>query len=207
MASVDVYSMDKKKVGTVDLDDRVFGAEVKPHLLHAAVRYQLNKRRQGTHAVKRRSDVRGGGKKPYKQKGTGRARQGTIRAPQWRGGGVVFGPEPRDHGHDMNKKERRAALCSALSKRVADGALVVLDNVDFPEAKTRQAVEMLGRFEVGSALVVVDEVTEAIDRSTRNLTNVSVVPSGGVNVYDILRRDNLVITQSAVDALTKRLVG
>ena len=207
MASLDVYSMKKKKVGSVDLDDRVFGAEVKPHLLHAAVRYQLNKRRAGTHAVKRRSDVRGGGRKPWKQKGTGRARQGTIRAPQWRGGGVVFGPEPRDHGHGMNKKERKAALCCALSKRVADKALFVLDTVDFPEAKTKNAVALLEKFAFNDVLLVVDEVTDSVDRTTRNLSNVTVVPPGGVNVYDILRRDNLVMTQAAVEALTQRLVG
>ncbi|MCB9676507.1 MAG: 50S ribosomal protein L4 [Alphaproteobacteria bacterium] len=207
MATVDVYSMDKKKVGSVELDDAIFGAEVKPHLLHAAVRYQLAKRRQGTHAVKRRADVTGGGKKPYKQKGTGRARQGTTRAPQWRGGGVVFGPEPRDHAIGMNKKERRAALCSALSKRVADNALVVLDTLSFDAPKTKQVVDLLQRFEMGSALLVLPEGDDAVEKSARNLPNVTVIRSGGVNVYDILRRDNLVITQDAVEALTKRLAG
>lgn len=207
MATVDVFSMDKQKVGTVELDDAIFGAEVKSHLLHAAVRYQLAKRRQGTHAVKRRSDVSGGGKKPYKQKGTGRARQGTTRAPQWRGGGVVFGPDPRDHSIGMNKKERRAALCSALSKRVADNAVLVLDNLTFEAPKTRQVVDLLERFELGDVLVVLPEGDEMVEKSARNLPNVTIIRSGGVNVYDILRRDNLVLTQGAVEALTKRLAG
>lgn len=207
MATVDVYSMDKEKVGTVDLDASVFGAEVKSHLLHAAVRYQLAKKRQGTHAVKRRSQVSGGGKKPYKQKGTGRARQGTTRAPQWRGGGVVFGPEPRDHSIGMNKKERRAALCCALSKRVADDAVVVLDKLAFDAPKTKQVVGLMERFALGDALLVVTELETNLANSARNLPNVTVLPAGGVNVYDILRRGNLVITQDAVQALTQRLAG
>jgi large subunit ribosomal protein L4 len=207
MATVDVYSMDKKKVGTVELVDEIFGAEVKSHLLHDAVRYQLSKRRQGTHAVKRRADVSGGGKKPYKQKGTGRARQGTTRAPQWRGGGVVFGPESRSHAIQMNKKERRAAICSALSKRLADNAVVVLDTITFDAPKTRQVIDLLQRFELSDVLVVLPESDEAVEKSARNLPNVTVIRSNGVNVYDILRRDNLVLTQGAVEALTKRLAG
>ncbi|MEZ4323432.1 MAG: 50S ribosomal protein L4 [Myxococcota bacterium] len=207
MATVDVYSMDKKKVGTVELVDEIFGAEVKSHLLHDAVRYQLSKRRQGTHAVKRRSDVSGGGKKPYKQKGTGRARQGTTRAPQWRGGGVVFGPEPRSHAIQMNKKERRAAICGALSKRVADNAVVVLDTLSFDAPKTRQVVDLLQRFELSDVLVVLPEADEMVEKSARNLPNVTIIRTNGVNVYDILRRDNLVLTQGAVEALTKRLAG
>lgn len=206
MATVDVYSIQKEKVGSVDLDDSVFGTEVKSHLLHAAVRYQLAKKRQGTHAVKRRSDVRGGGRKPYRQKGTGRARQGTIRAPQWRGGGVVFGPEPRDHSLGMNKKERRAAICSALSKRVADGDVVVLDDIVFDAPKTKQVTELLARFELQNALVVA-EADDNVKKSARNLSSVTVVPPVGVNVYDILRRDTLVLTQGAVAALTQRLAG
>lgn len=207
MATLEVYDMMKSKVGKVDLDDSVFGVEVRSDLLHAAVRYQLNKRRQGTHAVKRRSDVRGGGRKPWKQKGTGRARQGTIRAPQWRGGGVVFGPEPRDHSIGMNKRERRAALCCALSKRIADEDVIVLESLDFPEVKTKSAVALMERFELGSTLFVVGSLTDSVSMSTRNLSNVTVVPSGGVNVYDILHRTNLVITQDAIQALTQRLVG
>lgn len=207
MATLDVFDMSKSKVGTIDLDDAVFGVEVRQDLLHAAVRYQLNKRRAGTHAVKRRSDVRGGGRKPWKQKGTGRARQGTIRAAQWRGGGVVFGPEPRDHSIGMNKRERRAALCCALSKRLADNDVLILDALEFPEIKTKAAVALLERFELGSTLFVVGDMTDSVSKSTRNLTDVSVVPSGGVNVYDILHRTNLVITKDAIQALSTRLAG
>ncbi len=207
MATLDVYSTDKEKVGTVELDASVFGAEVKAHLLHAAVRYQLAKRRQGTHAVKRRSDVRGGGRKPWKQKGTGRARQGTIRAPQWRGGGVVFGPDVRDHSIGMNKKERRAALVSALSKRAADEAVTVFDAISFDAPKTKAVVEILERFELSDALIVIPEADEVFEKSARNLKNVTVLRSGGVNVYDVLKRDNLVLTQGALEALTTRLAG
>ncbi len=207
MATLDVYSKNKEKVGTVDLNPAVFEAEVKTHLLHEAVRYQLAKRRQGTHAVKRRSDVSGGGRKPYKQKGTGRARQGTTRAPQWRGGGVVFGPEPRSHAISMNKKERRAALRSALSKRVADGAVVVIDDLRFDDYKTREVAQLMERFGLGSALFVMPELDEKFARSARNIPTVTVLPTVGVNVYDVLRRDHLVLTRDAVDALAERLGG
>lgn len=207
MAKLDVFSMNKDKVGAVELDPSVFEVEVKAHLLHDAVRYQMSKRRQGTHSVKRRSDVRGGGKKPYKQKGTGRARQGTIRAPQWRGGGVVFGPEPRDHSISMNKKERRAALCCALSKRIADNAVTIVDDLALAAFKTKDVVDLMGRFEFSSALFVMSEVDEKFAKSASNLGNTTVLPTAGVNVYDILHRDNLVMTQGAVDALTARLAG
>ena len=168
--------------------------------------YRAN-RRTGSANTKTRGEVRGNNKKIYRQKGTGGARHGDKRAPIFVGGGVVFGPDPRDHGHDMNKKERRQALCCALSKRVADEAILVVDNIEFAGAKTKSAVAMLGKFEVSDVLLVVDEITENIDRTTRNLPNITVVPTIGVNVYDILRRDNLVITQSAVASLTQRLVG
>jgi large subunit ribosomal protein L4 len=205
MATLDVFSMDKDKVGSIELDPSVFEVEVKAYLLHDAVRYQMAKRRQGTHAVKRRSDVRGGGKKPYKQKGTGRARQGTIRAPQWRGGGVVFGPDPRDHSHAMNKKERRAALKCALSKRLADNSLTVIDDLKLDGFKTKDVVALMERFELGSTLFVTSDPTFA--KSAKNLAKTTVVPTEGVNVYDVLHRDNLVLTQGAVDALTARLAG
>lgn len=207
MATLDVFSINKEKVGSVELDPAVFEVEVKAHLLHDAVRYQMAKKRQGTHAVKRRSDVRGGGKKPYKQKGTGRARQGTIRAPQWRGGGVVFGPEPRDHSISMNKKERRAALRSALSKRVADGNVTIVDSLAFDEFKTKAVVDLMGRFELGSALFVAPELDAKFAKSAHNVPSVTVLPTEGVNVYDILHRDHLVMTQDAVAALSQRLGG
>ncbi len=205
MASLDVYDLTKQKVGEIDLDERVFAVEVKEHLLHAAVRYQLNARRQGTHAVKRRSDVRGGGRKPFRQKGTGRARAGTSRAAQMRGGGVVFGPDPRDHGHKLNKKVRAEALRCALSARARDNAIVVLDAIEPPSAKTREIVDFMDRFELKDMLVVVPDVGEGVDRSTRNLQNVTVVPTVGLNVYDVLHRANLVMTRDAVDAVVARL--
>lgn len=207
MATLDVFSMNKDKVGSIELDPSIFEVEVKAYLLHDAVRYQMAKRRQGTHAVKRRSDVRGGGKKPYKQKGTGRARQGTIRAPQWRGGGVVFGPEPRDHSHDMNKKERRAALKCALSKRLADESVTVIDDLSMSEFKTRDVKALMERFEFSSALFVLATVDEKFAKSAHNLNDTTVIATEGVNVYDILKNDNLVMTQGAVDALTARLAG
>lgn len=206
MPSVKVYDQNKQELGDVELSDAVFGVDVKRHLLHAMVRKQLAARRQGTHAVKRRADVSGGGRKPFKQKGTGRARQGTIRAPHMRGGGVVFGPEPRSYDFKINRKERLAALCSALSARVADGTVVVVDKFAFDAPKTKDFKSFLGRFDIGTALVVA-EADENTLRSARNLQQVSVVPPQGVNVYDVLRRTHLVLTRDAVDALTARLGG
>jgi len=205
MPTIDVHNADGKKVSTVDLDDAIFGVEVKEHLLYAAVRYQRAKARSGTHKVKERAEVRGGGKKPYRQKGTGRARQGTIRAPQWRGGGVVFGPRVRSHAHKLNKKVRRSALCSALTRRVEDDALVVLDALTLPEPKTRQVKELMQQFKLDDMLLVISDRDENILKSANNLSNVTVLLSEGLNVYDILLRDNLVFTQDAVAAVTARL--
>jgi large subunit ribosomal protein L4 len=205
MPTLDVHNAGGEKVSTVDLDDGVFGVEVKEHLLYDAVRYQRAKARAGTHKTKERAEVRGGGKKPYRQKGTGRARQGTIRAPQWRGGGVVFGPRVRSHAHKLNKKVRRAALCSALTRRVEDNALVVLDGFSLPEAKTRQVTDLMKQFSLNDMLLVISGRDENILKSARNLPNVTVLLTEGLNVYDILRRDNLVFTQDAVTAVTERL--
>jgi large subunit ribosomal protein L4 len=167
----------------------------------------MAKRRQGTHKVKERAEVRGGGKKPYKQKGTGRARQGTTRAPQWRGGGVVFGPRPRSHEFKLNKKVRRSALCSALSKRALDNAITVIDEIALAEAKTKQVVDLLARFELGDTLIVLGSDNKNLALSARNLPNVTVLSAEGVNVYDVLLRSNLVLTRDAVSALTTRLGG
>ncbi len=207
MSTIDVYNFDRKKVAEFELDDAVFGADVKDHLLYTVVRYQLAKRRQGTHAVKGRAQVSGGGKKPYKQKGTGRARAGTTRAAQWRGGGAVFGPTPRSYSFKLNKKVRAAALRSALSRRVQENALIVLDGFNLPEAKTRHVADFLSRFELSDALFVVPAENEAVRRSTKNLPGVTVVPPDGINVYDILHRQNLVMTQDAVKAIAERLGG
>jgi large subunit ribosomal protein L4 len=205
MPTVDVYNLGREKTAEIELSDVVFGCDVKEHLLHAVVRYQLAKRRQGTHKVKGRAEVSGGGKKPYKQKGTGRARAGTTRAPQWRGGGVVHGPVPRNYAFKLNKKERAAALRGALSKRVQDGSVVVLEAFELPEIKTRQVVDFMSRFEMSDALVVLSAGDEVVSKSARNLKSITVLPVEGVNVYDVLRRRNLVLTRDAVTALTQRL--
>lgn len=202
-----VYNQSRESVGSIVLDDAVFGAEVKDHLLYAAVRYQMAKRRQGTHKVKERAEVRGGGRKPFKQKGTGRARQGTTRAPQWRGGGVVFGPRPRSHAFKLNKKVRRSALCSALTRRALDSAIVVVDDLVFESPKTKQVVELLSRFELADTLIVLGGENAAVSLSARNLPNVTVIQAEGVNVYDVLLRRNLVLTRAAADALVARLGG
>ena len=207
MPTIDVFNTGREKVASVDLDDTVFGGEVKEHLLYSAVRYQMAARRAGTHKVKGRAEVSGSGKKPFKQKGTGRARAGHKRSPIWRGGGVVFGPTPRSYAFKLNKKVRRAALRSALSRRVEENRLVVLDELVLPEIKTRQVVDFLGRFELSDALVVIDSRDETVVRSARNLPNVTVLPSDGLNVYDVLHRQNLVMTQAAIQAVTERLGG
>ncbi len=206
MSKIDVYKQDGKKAkAKLELEDAVFGTEVKSHLLHQAVRYQLAKRRAGTHDTKERAEVSGGGKKPFRQKGTGRARAGTTRSPIWRGGGITHGPTPRDHGFKMNKKERRAALCSALSQRAQNGDLVVLESLELPEYKTKQVTELLGTFELGDALFVLGARDEKIEKSAANIPSVTVLPSEGLNVYDVLRRSKLVMTKDAVAAVTARL--
>lgn len=206
MPTVDVYNLNREKVGSADLSDAVFGAEVKEHLLYAAVRFQRAAARQGTHKAKERAEVRGGGKKPWRQKGTGRARQGSTRSPQWRGGGVVFGPRARSHAHKLNKKVRKAALCSALSRRCEESRIVVLDSLAFDEPKTRQITELMGRFELGDMLLVAN-ADENITKSARNVPAVTVLPPEGVNVYDVLRRSVIVVTKDAADALGARLGG
>ncbi len=205
MSSIDIYNISKEKVGEIALDPAVFGVEVREHLLHEAVRYQRARTRQGTHAVKRRADVAGGGKKPFRQKGTGRARAGTTRAVHWRGGGRAFGPTPRDHGHKVNKKVRRAALKSALSRRTEEGALTVFDAFTLPEIKTRNFVGVMDTFGFDDLLLVLSSKDETVSRSARNVPGVTVLPVEGLNVYDILRHKNLAVTRDAVDGIVARL--
>lgn len=205
MPAVNVYNTNGDQVSTIDLADDVFGVEVKEHLFHLLVRYQLAARRAGTHATKQRSWVAGGGRKPWRQKGTGRARQGSTRSPQWRGGGVVFGPRPRSHAFDVPKRVRREALRSALSQRSKENALVVLDAFDFPSAKTRDFVAFLRKFDRKNALVVVPEMDAVLDRVSRNVPGVAVVPVVGLNVYDILRHNSLILTVGAVSGVVDRL--
>lgn len=206
MATIDMFNTERSKVGEIELHDSVFGAEVREHLLYAAVRYQRAKRRAGTHKVKERAEVRGGGRKPWRQKGTGRARQGSIRSPQWRGGGVVFGPRVRSHAFKLNRKVRRLALVSALSRRASESALVVLDKFELEQIKTRLVADFQQRFEIDTMLVVAPR-DEVLYKSARNLAGVTVLPPEGVNVYDILRHKSLVMTKDAVEALTARLTA
>ncbi len=207
MATVDVFNTAREKVGSLDLSDAVFGAEVKEHLFHFVVRAQLAARRAGTHATKQRAMVSGGGKKPWRQKGTGRARQGSTRAPHWRGGGSVFGPQPRDHAFAVNKKVRRAALRCALSRRAGEQAMVVLDTIALPEARTRHFRGFMKAFGFQSLLVVVPVMDDAVSLAARNLPNVTVLPVDGLNVYDVLRHKNLAVTTGAVAAIEARLAS
>ncbi|MCB9777337.1 MAG: 50S ribosomal protein L4 [Alphaproteobacteria bacterium] len=205
MPTVDMYNTAREKVGSIDLDEAVFGAEVKPHLFHTVVRYQLAKRRAGTHATKTRAQVSGGGKKPWRQKGTGRARQGTTRAVHWRGGGVVHGPHPRSHAHKLPKKVRAAALRCALSKRVQDEALTVFDAFTLSEIKTKEFAKVLKAFEFDDLLLVLPAKDDVVARSARNIPGVTVLPVEGLNVYDVLKHKNLALTQDAVAGVLQRL--
>ena len=198
MATVKVYNMEGKEVGTLELNDAVFGVEVNEHLMHLAVVGQLANKRQGTQSAKTRSEVSGGGRKPWKQKGTGHARQGSTRAPQWTHGGVVFAPKPRDYSVKMNKKEKAAAIKSALTSRVAEEKIYVVDSLSFDEIKTKKMAAVLDSLKVEKALVVLDKKDENVILSARNLPEVRTVMSNGINVYDILKYGSLVITKDAV---------
>ena len=198
MANVKVYNMEGKEVGTLELNDAVFGVEVNEHLMHLAVVGQLANKRQGTQSAKTRSDVSGGGRKPWKQKGTGHARQGSTRAPQWTHGGVVFAPKPRDYSVKMNKKEKALAIKSALTSRVAEEKIYVVDSLSFDEIKTKKMAAVLDSLKVEKALVVLDKKDENVILSARNLPEVRTVMSNGINVYDILKYGSLVITKEAV---------
>jgi large subunit ribosomal protein L4 len=208
MATVEVLEVGKKKAsGSVELDPVIFAAPVRPHLFHAEVRRQLSARRAGTHATKNRAGVSGGGVKPWRQKGTGRARQGTIRAPQWAGGGVVFGPVPREYDHKLTKKTRRAALRGALSLRAKEGAVTVAQGLVLDGFKTKRVVEMLDGLGLGghSVLIVIGEPNPHLEVSARNLPRVGVIRVAGLNVYDVLRHEKLLIDRAALEALAARL--
>ena len=198
MASVKVYNIEGKEVGTMELNDAVFGVEVNEHLMHLAVVSQLANKRQGTQSAKTRAEVSGGGRKPWRQKGTGHARQGSTRAPQWTGGGVVFAPKPRDYSVKMNKKEKAAAIKSALSSKVAEEKFIVVDGLAFDEIKTKKMAAVLDNLKVNKALVVLDKKDENVILSARNIPEVRTTLSGSVNVYDVLKYDNVVITKAAV---------
>lgn len=201
MASVSVYNKEGKEVEKLELNDSVFAAPVNEHLVHMAVVLQLANKRQGTQKAKTRSEVRGGGRKPWRQKGTGHARQGSIRAPQWTGGGVVFAPVPRDYSFKMNKKEKAAAMKSVLSSKLNEEKLVVVDSLDFEAPKTKEMKKVLENLKVNKALVVVDGDAANTILSVRNLKEARGVYSNAINVYDILKYDTVVITKSAVKAI------
>jgi len=195
---LDVYDIEKSKVGNVDLDPSIFEAPVKQHLLHAIVNWQLAKRRSGTASTKTKGEVRGGGAKPWKQKHMGRARQGSIRAPQWRKGGVVFGPKPKDWSYNVNKKTKRQALISALSLKYSKGVLIALNQFNLPEIKTKQVADFVKRFELKSALIVVSGENENLLKSAKNLKNIKVIQVDGLNVYDLLKFENLIVTEESL---------
>jgi large subunit ribosomal protein L4 len=206
MATLELKKAGKGKGGSVELDPAVFEAAVKPHLFHAEVRRQLAKRRAGTHATKNRALVSGGGIKPWKQKGTGRARQGTIRAPQWAGGGIVFGPVPRSYEHALPKKMRRAALRSALSLRLREGKLAVAEALALEAPRTKLLLEALrGLGLEGSVLVVIEAEDRNLELAARNLPKVDVLRADGLNVYDVLRHDGLLLTKGALARIHERL--
>ena len=207
MPTLDIHNTSRETVGSIELNDVIFGTEVKEHLFHAVVRYQMAKRRAGTHAVKGRAQISGGGKKPYRQKGTGRARQGTTRAPHYRGGGVVHGPHSRSHAHKLPKKVRRAALRCALSRRCEENALTVFDAFSLPEIKTKHFAGVMNAFEFSDLLLIIDGKDETVLKSARNLSKVTVLPVEGLNVYDILKHRNLAMTSAAVEKITARLGG
>ena len=201
MANVSVYNIEGKEVGSIELNDAVFGVEVNEHLVHMAVVNQLANNRQGTQSAKTRSEVSGGGRKPWRQKGTGHARQGSTRSPQWTGGGVVFAPKPRDYSFKMNKKEKRIALLSALSSKVADNKIVVLDAFNLDEVKTKKFAEVMSNLKVDKALVVIEGENKNVVLSGRNIPTVKVSATNEINTYDVLKYETLVVTKAAVEKL------
>ena len=201
MAKVSVYNMEGKEVESIDLNDAVFGVEVNEHLVHMAVVQQLANNRQGTQKAKTRSEVSGGGRKPWRQKGTGHARQGSTRAPQWTGGGVVFAPVPRDYSFKMNKKEKRAALKSALTSRVQENKLIVIDELKFDEIKTKNFKAVMDNLKVSKALVVLDEESTNAAISAKNIPTVKTARVNTINVYDILKYNTVVATKAAVASI------
>lgn len=201
MATVSVYNIEGKEVGTIDLNDAVFGVEVNDHLVHKAVVSQLANNRQGTQKAKTRAEVSGGGRKPWRQKGTGHARQGSTRAPQWTGGGIVFAPVPRDYSVKMNKKEKRAALKSALTSRVEEKKFIVIDEINFDEIKTKKFQAVLDNLNVNKALVVLEDDNKNAELSARNIPAVKTAHTNTINVYDILKYNTVITTKAVVAAI------
>ena len=201
MANVSVLNMEGKEVGSMELNDAVFGVEINEHLVHQAVVLQLANNRQGTQKAKTRSEVSGGGRKPWRQKGTGHARQGSTRAPQWTGGGVVFAPVPRDYSFKMNKKEKRAALKSALSSRVEENKFIVLDELKLAEVKTKEMKKVLDNLKVNNALVIIGDDSENVALSARNIAGVQTASVNTINVFDMLKYNTIIATKSSVASI------
>ena len=203
MANVSVYNMEGKEVGTMELNDAVFGVEVNDHLVHAVVVAQLANKRQGTQKAKTRSEVSGGGRKPWRQKGTGHARQGSTRAPQWTGGGVVFAPTPRDYTIKLNKKERRLALKSVLTAKVQENKFIVLDELKFDEIKTKNFQAVLNNLNVNKAMVVINDNDKNVVMSAKNIPNVITAQTNTINVYDILNHNKFIVTKDALSKISE----
>ena len=201
MANVSVYNIEGKEVGSIELNDAVFGVEVNEHLVHMAVVQQLANNRQGTQKAKTRSEVSGGGRKPWRQKGTGHARQGSTRAPQWTGGGVVFAPVPRDYSFKMNKKEKRAALKSVLTSKVQENKFIVLDELKLAEVKTKEMKKVLDNLKVNNALVIIGDDSENVALSARNIAGVQTASVNTINVFDMLKYNTIIATKSSVASI------
>ena len=198
MANVAVYNMEGSEVGTVEISDAIFGVKINEHLVHMAVLQQLANKRQGTQKAKTRAEVRGGGRKPWRQKGTGHARQGSTRSPQWKGGGMVFAPVPRDYSFKINRKEKRAALKSALTSKVQDSNLIVVDELKFDEIKTKNFVAVMNNLKVEKGLVVIEGNDSKVVLSARNLPTIDTIQADEINVYDIMKAKKVVLTKNAV---------
>ncbi|MBT8490398.1 MAG: 50S ribosomal protein L4 [Deltaproteobacteria bacterium] len=207
MSVLSVYDIGKNKVSEIEISDSVFGVPVKEHLISDVIKMQLASRRQGTASTKRRSEVRGGGKKPWRQKGTGRARVGTIRSPLWRGGGIVFGPRPRDYSFRIPKKVKKAALKSALSLKVMEEKLFILRDFPMDEIKTKRFKEVLDRFELKSVLFVLDKADAVLEKSSKNIKEVKMMRSEGINVYDLIKYDNLILLEPSVKMIERALLS
>ncbi len=207
MSTVNVYNTNNEKVGEIGLNEKVFDLEVKEHLLHDVVRMQRAAKRAGTACTKTRVEVRGSGAKPWRQKGTGRARAGSKRSPIWRGGGVTFGPKPRDYSFKLNRKVKKQALAMAMSARFQEGNLIVLDEFTLDEIKTKNFVNIMNTLEIDNGLIVVDGTNDNLQKSSRNVNGFKILPTEGLNVYDILLHKKLVLLQPVVESLEKRLVS
>jgi large subunit ribosomal protein L4 len=207
MSVLSVYDIEKNKVSEIEISDSVFGVPVKEHIISDVIKMQLASRRQGTASTKRRSEVRGGGKKPWRQKGTGRARVGTIRSPIWRGGGIVFGPKPRDYSFRIPKKVKKAALKSALSLKVMEDKMLILRDFPMDEIKTKKFKEVLDKFELKSVLFVLDKPDAVLEKSSRNIKEVKMMRSEGINVYDLIKYDNLVLLEPSVKMIERALLS